>query len=479
MEKNSKNNDMFLNSSTVFICFFFIGLIIYLPVLNADPLWDDWIYIFKSLALKTVSPIEFWKLGEYRRSWPLFYTVLSFMRKVWEVDVYYYHLTSVLLHVVNSFFLFKILKKLGGHYGLLLALLYLVHPLHFFTVSWIMQLKTLMCIFFFLVSLNFFLGNEIEKSPLRYWSSVLFFGLSLFSKAAFAPIILLMPLFNKKKIKLLPFAFLCLYSTALTTWNSHLSDYVKTANFPFISSAVAQDMMSHQAEKIRPMGPPQKNIQYSSDRFALTLNNFSKYAVFVIYPWDTLLVHPMTLVTYSFESLIASIFVFFMCALLIFKYWEQKDFVSLSGFLFFLVSILPLCGLFYIHIFRYSNFVEYWLSVPLLGLILCASQLKERKTVTVLFALLALFFGVRSFQMARLNSDPVSVINRSMEKSPQNSNLSFVLAKHYYFKDDFKTSIKVLEATRKYITADQDEIESEININRIRISGKSIREYTP
>ncbi|MGZ3787092.1 MAG: hypothetical protein ACXVLQ_01140 [Bacteriovorax sp.] len=486
MNKYIKNNDV----SMVFIyffLFFFICLLIYYPILNSEPMWDDWIFIFKSLTLKTVSPLEYWKLGAHRRSWPMFFTALSFMFKAWESDVFYYHFTSIFLHALNSFLVLKILKRIGGNNALLLSLLYLVHPLHFFTVSWIIQIKALMCIFFFLVSLDLFLTSEMTKSSVKYWFSVIFFGLALLSKAALAPMFLLM-LFYKNKIKMVPYVGLCIYSIVLTSWTSHLSDYVKTVQLPasILSSAIAQEQMpweknlTPQVVKTRPMGPPQKKSQSPSDRIVLTLNNFAKYAAFVVYPWNNLLIHPMTVVSYSFDDLIGSILILFLMALLIFKYCEDKDFISLSGLIFFIVTILPLSGAIYVPIFRYSNFVEYWLSIPLLGLIVCAARLKNKTIATFIISLFVIFFGMKSFKMARLTPDPVSIISRSKKYSPTNSTINFVLAKHYSYKGYFSQSNKILEETKRYPSADKVEIKTEIdNNNRKMNSGRWLDEFTP
>lgn len=100
----------------IFALFFVVLIAVYFPVLNSGPLWDDWIFLFKSWTLKVASPIDFWKWGEYRRSWPLFYTSISLMHKLFGENFLFYHLTNLILHAANSSLVYYILKRLKGNY---------------------------------------------------------------------------------------------------------------------------------------------------------------------------------------------------------------------------------------------------------------------------------------------------------------------------------------------------------------------------
>ena len=180
-------NKIALKNLLILLLFLTVSIIIYFPTLKSDPLWDDWVFLFKSWPIKHVQSWEYWVWGIHRRSWPVFFTTISLMYKAWGDNFLYYHLTSIVLHSFNGYLLYKCLKKLGGSNVLVISLLYLVHPLNFYTVSWIIQIKTLLCIFFFLISLNLFLDHLKNNSQYQYWLSVIMFGMSLLSKSAFAP----------------------------------------------------------------------------------------------------------------------------------------------------------------------------------------------------------------------------------------------------------------------------------------------------
>jgi hypothetical protein len=442
-------NKIGLKNLSILLFFLAVSLIIYYPTLRSDPLWDDWVFLFKSWTIKNVKPWEYWFFGIHRRSWPVFFTTLSLMYKAWGDNTFYYHLTSVVLHSCNGFLIYKVLKKLGGSNTLLIALLYLVHPLNFFTVSWIIQLKTLMCIFFFLISLGLFLDHLKDGSNYRYWISVLFFGLSLLSKSAFAPIGLMM-IFYKDRAKMVPYLLICVYSVLLTGWATHIKGFVQDPEVTsyFISPAVAEENFSR-AEKIEPMtrklGPPRKRDKDPFNGVALSLNNLTRYSLYVFYPSENLLVHPSTQVTYSYKEILAALVLVFVLIFLFFRFYETKKINSLLGLTFFVMTLLPLCGVFFIPIFRYSNYVEYWLSVPVLGLLVCFSMINFRQVYIKGLLIAAIcFFTYKTSASSISTPGPVSMIEKSVKSYPDSILTRFILARHYTFKGEYEKSNEIL-----------------------------------
>lgn len=446
-------NKIGLKSLFILLFFLAVSLAIYYPTLKSDPLWDDWVFLFRSWPIKNVQIWDYWVWGVHRRSWPVFFTTISLMYKAWGDNTFYYHLTSVILHSCNGFLIYKILKKLGGSYAFLLALLYLVHPLNFFTVSWIIQLKTIMCIFFFLISLGFFLDHLKDGSKYRYWISVVFFALSLLSKSAFGPIALMM-LFYKDRAKMVPYLVICIYAVLLTGWTTHFKDFFQDTKITsyLISPAVAQENLNR-TEKIEPMtrklGPPRKRDKDPFKEIALSLNNLTRYAAFVFYPSKNLLVQPPTPITYSYRELLTALSTVFIIIFALFKFHETKQIKSLIGLTFFLITLLPLCGAFFIPIFSYSNYVEYWLSVPVLGLLVCFSMLELREIYVKSIMITAVCFFTYKVSALSMNKiDPISVIEKSIESSPDNILIKLILTRHYTFTGEYEKSNKILLEVR-------------------------------
>src|SRR5260370_778857 len=66
-----------------------------------------------------------------------------------------YHLTNLWFHLANTTLLFLLLDKMTGKTwrSLMVAGLFALHPLHIETVAWISERKSLLCAFFWLLTL--------------------------------------------------------------------------------------------------------------------------------------------------------------------------------------------------------------------------------------------------------------------------------------------------------------------------------------
>lgn len=460
-------NKIGLKNLLVLLTFLAVSLIIYYPTLKSEPLWDDWVFLFKSWPIKNVSPWQYWGWGEHRRSWPVFFTTISLMNKAWGAHTFYYHLASIFLHSCNGFLIYKVLKKLGGSNTFIIALLYLVHPFNFFTLAWIIQLKTIMCIFFFLISLWLFIDHLKDNSKYRYWVSVLFFALSLLSKAAFAPIALIM-IFYKEKKKMLPYLLICAYSVLLTSWTTHIKGYVQDVKVSsyFISESVATEKLPKVLPYVRPIAPLIEKEKDPLRLVTLSLNNFTRYSSYIFYPNEVSLVNSKTEVNYSFTELLASIVAILISILIISNYWLKKDYISLSGFTFFLIGLIPLSGIIYIPIFSYSNFIAYWLSVPVLGLALSLSRMQFNEKAKQ--GIIIFYIGIFSYQTMKSSMstpDPVSMIKKSIEISPTNYLVELILSTHYKFTKEYDKSNDVLFRIRRDKKADREFLNKEIEDN--------------
>ena len=87
---------------------------------------------------------------------PLCYVVLAIEYHFFGPDPFYFHVVSLIIHLLNSFLAFILLRILTGNIfvSLFAALLFAVHPIQVETVSWITTTaKTGLSAFFYLLSL--------------------------------------------------------------------------------------------------------------------------------------------------------------------------------------------------------------------------------------------------------------------------------------------------------------------------------------
>ncbi len=98
-----------------------------------------------------------------------------------------YHLFNVVLHLANTWLVYKVVKQLSGKdfTALFTALLFGIHPMHVESVAWIAERKDVLHSFFFLLAIHYYLRYQQEgfKRPL-YIATLVCFILSLLSKSA-------------------------------------------------------------------------------------------------------------------------------------------------------------------------------------------------------------------------------------------------------------------------------------------------------
>jgi tetratricopeptide (TPR) repeat protein len=114
-------------------------------------------------------------------------TMLSFMGEysLFRLDPAAYHLTNVLLHIINALLVFALIYGLSGSYftGLLTALLFAVHPLQVESVAWIAERKGVLSAAFYFAALIAYLRFMKNGKRTTYAAVMIFFILSLLSKS--------------------------------------------------------------------------------------------------------------------------------------------------------------------------------------------------------------------------------------------------------------------------------------------------------
>ncbi|MFC2158694.1 tetratricopeptide repeat protein [Acidobacteriota bacterium] len=213
-----------------------VNLALFLPSMTGGFLWDDKLLITENPSLHDpnflthfmVSPfgghlgldensIRLDRLSQFYR--PV--TSLSYWidANLWGMNPAAFHLTNILLQILNCIVLYFILSFLGiGRPGSFSAsLLFSLYPLHFENVSWISGRTDLLSFLFAALSVLVFI-HFLNRKGSRYGYlclSALFYLLSLLSKenAIFLPVIYLVLILRREQVfkrnlpQLFPFAF--------------------------------------------------------------------------------------------------------------------------------------------------------------------------------------------------------------------------------------------------------------------------------
>ncbi len=183
-----------------------ITFLVYLPLLkNGFINWDDPVFVEENPHIRNFNwDYLYWMFTTlHEGNWsPMTWLSFALDYQLGGLDPWIYHLDSLVLHGVNTLLVFllslRILSLSRADHGesetfkwnlfacaSLTAFLFGIHPLHVEPVAWITDRIDLLCTFFFLAALIFYLDYASQPKPMKwkYWASLLFFFAALMSKA--------------------------------------------------------------------------------------------------------------------------------------------------------------------------------------------------------------------------------------------------------------------------------------------------------
>ncbi len=226
----------------------------YLPVLRAEFVnFDDDLYVFRNPRLienPSWSSVH-WALttGENANWFPV--TRLSWLadRALWGLNPSGFHATNLLLHVANTLLLFFGLHGATGALGrsAFVAAVFGLHPLHVESVAWISARKDLLSALFWLLASGAYLRHARRPSLRHHATVAALLGLSLMSKpmAVTLPLTLLLidfwPLnrfaanpaeptrktLTRLLVEKLPLSALCMASAAVTIFTQRAAGAIE------------------------------------------------------------------------------------------------------------------------------------------------------------------------------------------------------------------------------------------------------------
>ena len=202
----------------------------YLPALRGGFIWDDDEYVTNNPLLSAPDGLRriWFSTDSPSQYFPLTYTVFRIERSLWGLNPAGYHGINILLHAINALLVWRLLKRLSVPGAWLAGALFALHPVQVESVAWITELKSVLSLFFILLTLFCWIEFVGEGSRrFRYWLALGFYALALFSKttACTLPATLLLILWLKTKpidwrrlAQVVPFLAIGLGMGLVTVW---------------------------------------------------------------------------------------------------------------------------------------------------------------------------------------------------------------------------------------------------------------------
>nr|MBA2405981.1 hypothetical protein [Bdellovibrionales bacterium] len=400
---------------------FIVMMILYYPSLNGGPLFDDIHFIFKSVHIS--DEFSYWTIWR-DFSWPVSVSAEKILFQIWQYEFIYYHALNLILHFLNSYLLLRLMGKFDVPYPHFFFLLFLLHPANVISVSWMVQLKTVLC-FTFCITAFFFLLKALEDK--RYYPlSWLCFLLSVLSKSASLPIVLLFVIYvcrRKGKAQLmwmLPFLLISSYST-YKILNSEItteaSIQIESKSFVAVDNGKSSD---HKV--LPPEDTYQKDLMESFKSRSISFLKTNHY-----YFWQSLIpVDSYPIKGQGINKLnLTVIFHLFFILILIYLNWGNfacmsllLGFIMLSPFLgFFTAPYMTLTWVSEQHLYlALPFFLFFWLSIL---------EKWKFKYASVIPAVVLIFFSVQTYRAAAYYDNEEIFYTKSLEADPHNLPIAY------------------------------------------------------
>jgi len=155
-----------------------------------NQLIEHWRFVPHYFNIQVWAHINTHQAGNYYR--PIFMIWMRLNQAAFGYHPFGWHLTSVLMHVLATFFVYKLARRLSKReeVGLLTALIFGLHPVHVEAVAWVSGVTEALFAILLISSFLWFLDWREGRPNARAYS-LLLFALAIFSKET---AVLMMPL---------------------------------------------------------------------------------------------------------------------------------------------------------------------------------------------------------------------------------------------------------------------------------------------
>ena len=338
---------------TILLCFVLAAMtaMAFSPVLFNDFIqYDDPSYVLKNKNV--LSGLTFKDIGWAFTSFKMVnYHPITFLSHMLDVELFGlnpagHHFSSLVIHIANVVLLFLVLAKITRQTVLsaIVAALFAVHPMRVESVAWIAERKDVLCAFFGFLTIWFYSEWVRTRKSTTYVLALIWFVFGLLSKPMLVtfPVVLLLldfwPLARQENIgkriqDKIPFLVLALALSAITVYTQKNSGAVA----PLVDWPV--------------MG-----------RIANALTSYVVYLIKAVVPVNLAVLYPLKLNLPLWMPVAAS---FFITAVTVLA-WKlrAKAPYLLTGWLWYLVTLLPVIGLIQVGIQARADRYTY---IPLIG----------------------------------------------------------------------------------------------------------------
>ncbi len=443
-----------------FILLLIVIIISYFPALQSGFIWDDDDYITNNKTLNSIEGLKqiWFEFGATPQYYPLVFTGFWIEYHLWGINPFGYHFINVLLHVLNAFLIYLVLKKFDIPFSHFISLLFALHPVCVESVAWITERKNVLSYFFYLSAflsyLKFIdLQEQTRNRSLKDNKNIInqtkalkfyilcfaFYIAALLSKtvsSSLPAVLILITLWKNKKfsikdiIILIPFFIFGAAFGIITIWmekhNVGAVGHAWSLNFAERFILAGRVIIFYISKIIFPF-----NLMFIYPRWDINYKEIIQY----IFPITVILIFTVTLV---FRKIIGfSLSIIFAC---------------------FCITLFPALGFFDVYPMRYSFVADHFQYHAIIYIIIFISvsmifiiekMFKNLKTFKIIISLFfissCLLFAFLTYRQCFIYKDIETLWVETLKKNPKagiaHNNLANIMVKknknseaipHYY-----------------------------------------------
>ncbi len=147
-----------------------LTLVVYLPALQCQYIWDDDHYVTENRTLHDVEGLKrIWiEPGAVPQYYPLVHTLFWVQYQLFELNPLSYHLVNVICHALVSLLWWRVLRRLAIPGAYLAAMIFAVHPIEVESVAWVTELKNVLSgVFYLLAALMYLRFTGISHKAIQ------------------------------------------------------------------------------------------------------------------------------------------------------------------------------------------------------------------------------------------------------------------------------------------------------------------------
>lgn len=410
-------------------------LVLYVKTIFFSFVTDDWINIFENIKIYSLTDIKsiFLKpqvnFGGDTYYRPLDTIYFLFCYKSFGDNPVYYHFLNIFFFLLYSVLFYKFLSKyiVEKVLALLLTILLISHPLMVEPVAWISaRNQILLGIFCYSILISFHKFIE-EKNYIFLFISIISYVFSF--------------LFHEIGVT---FIFLLFFFTYFIYKKSKFDKKYFYYLVPFLIFFISYLLFRFNLFPLR----EEKSVYV---RLLTSFVIFKKVILNIIFPFNLKVFYDELKVSYNFDSdltLSLLVFIIFWLFCTVNSFKNRK---FLLGFIIFLITYLPVSGIFKL-IYK-SLTADRYLFLPISGFLIMFAVFIDRhfqnwkKGITFLILAVSIIFSIKTFYTTEIWKDDLSNAIAVVEQNPNNIHYLNNLAVEYLKAGQVDLAEKIINSS--------------------------------